>query len=268
MQVRHQDRKLYFKEQIFTTEKYVIPFVEKHMKIDASKRILEIGCGEGGNLEPFLDIGCEVVGIDLNKGKIEKGRAYFDRHEKKDKIKFIFRDIYKIELSEIGDFDLIILRDVIEHIHDQEKFMGYVKKFLSKNGKIFFGFPPWQMPFGGHQQICKSKIASKLPYYHLLPRPLYSGMLKIFGEKQGTIDALLEIKETGISIDRFVRILKKENYHIDEKAEFFINPNYEIKFNLTPRKQLAVISAIPYFKNFLTTCCYCLISMPEGSTKN
>ncbi len=263
MQIRHQDRKVYFKEQIYTTNKYVIPFIEKHMPIDANTRVLEIGCGEGGNLEPFLDINCQVVGIDLNEGKIKKGRAYFETHERKNNIKFIYRDIYKIDLEEIGNFDLIILRDVIEHIYDQDKFMSYVKKFLSSKGKIFFGFPPWQMPFGGHQQICKSKIASKLPYYHLFPKPIYTSLLKLFGESEVTIRNLVEIKETGISIDRFERILKKENYKVDEKKEFLINPNYEVKFNLTPRKQFSLISAIPYFKNYFTTCCYCLISNPK-----
>ena len=153
MQIRHKDRQLYFKEQIFTTNKYVIPFLEKHMSMNSNTRILEIGCGEGGNLEPFLDLGCQVVGVDLSERKIKKGRAYFENHERNDKIQFILRDIYNIDIDEIGTFDLIIMRDVIEHIHNQEKFMRYLKRFVSKNGKIFFGFPPWQMPFGGHQQI-------------------------------------------------------------------------------------------------------------------
>jgi len=263
MQVRHKDRSIYFKDQIFTTEKYVIPYINKHMSIDKNTRILEIGCGEGGNLQPFLDLGCEIVGVDLNKGKIEKARTYFSKQEHSHRISFILEDIYNVDLEEFGVFDLIIMRDVIEHIHNQEKFMGYVKRFLSPKGKIFFGFPPWQMPFGGHQQVCKNKIASKLPYYHLLPRPIYKAMLKMFGEPSKRIENLLEIKETGISIERFVRILKKENYRIDEKTEFLINPNYEVKFNLKPRKQFAIISAIPYFKNFFTTCCYCLISFPQ-----
>lgn len=263
MQVRHKNRQIYFKEQIFTTNKYVIPFIEKHMEVDKNTRVLEIGCGEGGNLEPFLDLGCKVVGIDLNEGKIEKGKAYFDTHQKRENIQFILRDIYKIEIDEIGTFDLIIMRDVIEHIHDQEKFMGYLKKFVSKTGKIFFGFPPWQMPFGGHQQVCENKLASKLPYYHLLPRPFYVGILKMFGENPKRIEGLLEVKDTGISIERFDRILKKENYKVDEKISFLINPNYEVKFNLTPRKQFSIISAIPYVRNFLTTCCYYLISIPE-----
>jgi 2-polyprenyl-3-methyl-5-hydroxy-6-metoxy-1,4-benzoquinol methylase len=64
-----------------------------------------------------------------------------------------------------------LLKDVIEHIHDQPKLIAWMKSYLAPNGTIFFGFPPWQMPFGGHQQLCRNKVLAKLPYYHLLPRP-------------------------------------------------------------------------------------------------
>ena len=70
MQKRPADRQLYFNEQSITTQKYVIPFIEKHKPITADSHILEIGCGEGGNIKPFLDLGCQVTGIDINGGQI------------------------------------------------------------------------------------------------------------------------------------------------------------------------------------------------------
>jgi len=149
----------------------------------------------------------------------------------------------------------------LEHIHDQNKFMGFVKKFLNPTGKIFFGFPPWYNPFGGHQQICESKILSKFPYFHLLPKFLYKGILKIFGESEAKIDALLEIRETGISIERFERILNNENYKIDKRTFYLINPNYEVKFNLKPKEQFKTISSLPFVRNFLTTAGYYLVSV-------
>ena len=130
---------------------------------------------------------------------------------------------------------------------------------LKAQGRIFFGFPPWRMPFGGHQQMCTSKFLSKLPFLHLLPRTLYRATLKVFGEKDGTINALLEIKDTGISINRFERIISSENYIFERKQLYFINPNYEVKFGLKPRKINRIISSIPHFRDFFTTCCYCLV---------
>jgi SAM-dependent methyltransferase len=196
----------------------------------------------------------------LNETKIKFGRELYANHPNHHLLKLIVADIYNMVDEFKEDFDLIILRDVIEHIHDQEKFLNCVKKFLKPTGKIFFGFPPWQNPFGGHQQICKSKILSMLPYFHLLPIPLYTGVLKLFGESKTTMDDLLEIKETGISIERFERILKKENWVINKKTFFFINPNYEVKFQLKPRESYRFISNIPVLRNFLVTACYYLIS--------
>lgn len=260
MQQRHKDRKQYFDEQVYTTEKHVIPFVNEFMPITKDMAILEIGCGEGGNMKPFLDMGCDVVGIDLNAGQIKNAKVYFANHPNVGNLKLILRDIYKMKPDELGEFDLIIMRDVIEHIPNQEKFMAYVKQFLKPTGKFFLGFPPWYMPFGGHQQIMKHKYFSKLPYYHLLPMPIYNVILKMVEKNDKVRNELIEIKETGISIERFRRIVKTENYKIDKEVMYLFNPNYEIKFGLDPKEQIGLVKAIPFFRNFLTTCCYYLIS--------
>ena len=265
MQERHLQREKYFKEQEFTVKNYVIPFIEKSMRIDKNISVLEIGCGEGGNLKSFLDIGCKkVIGVDLALGKIKNANLFYQDHPNKQNIKFIHADIY--DIFDIGQFDLIMMRDVLEHIHDQNKFMGFVKRFMKPTGKFFLGFPPWQNPFGGHQQICESKILSKMPYFHILPSPVYRLILKMFGEKDDKIRGLLEVKETGITIERFERILKRNTYHKDNRVFYFINPNYDIKFNLKPKEQTKLISSIPYFRNFFITTNYYLISAGKGSS--
>jgi len=229
MQERHIDRNKYFDEQVVTTEKYVIPFLQDFVKVDSALSVLEIGCGEGGNLKPFLDLGCTVTGVDLAEGKIENGKRYFEEHQNRTKIKLLAEDIY--ESKNLVEYDLIIMRDVIEHIHNQNRFMNYVKKYLKPNGKIFIAFPPWYNPFGGHQQICESPLLSRLPYYHILPTPIYKGVLSLFGENKKKIEGLLEIKQTGITIERFENIIEKNEYSIEKKKNYFINPNYEQQFH-------------------------------------
>jgi len=80
--------------------------------------------------------------------------------------------------------------------------------------------------------------------------------VEIGGESASKIEALLEIKETGISLERFERLAKKHGYSIAQKTHYLINPNYETKFGLKPRKQFALIQNIPYLRNFLTTAGY------------
>lgn len=84
-------------------------------------------------------------------------------------------------------------------------------------------------------------------------------MLKSFGESEGTVKELLEIKDTGISIERFESILKKENYTILKNQLFLVNPIYKYKFNLEPKTQAKLLSNIPYFRNYYSTCAYYLV---------
>lgn len=258
MQKRHLDPQQYINEQAFTTEKYILPFIQQAKKIEPSMQVLEIGCGEAGNLKPFLDLGCKCVGVDFSTPKIEKGKEFFSTHPNAKNIRLISEDIYKTKEFD-AQFDIVILRDVIEHIHDQDKFLALMKSLLAPGGIAFFAFPPWQNPFGGHQQICESKILSKLPYYHLLPVPLYKGLLKAFGESDGKISTLLEIKETGISLERFEKTAQKNGYEQILKTLFLINPNYEVKFGLKPRKLTKIIASIPFLRNFFATCGYYII---------
>lgn len=259
----HADRKRYFEIQAMNADKYVIPFIEEKKPVRGGMRVLEIGCGEGGVLKAFLDRGCTGVGVELDEPKLVLAREYLQEEITEGKVNFISRDIYNVDVEKDfnGGFDIVVLKDVIEHIHDQEKLIGNMKRFLRPGGVIFFGFPPWQMPFGGHQQICHKKWLASLPYYHLLPAPLYKWILK---KNREPWEHLLEIKETGISIERFERIVKKCGYEIMHDTHFLINPIYEYKFGWKPRKQAALVKSVPYLRNFFTTCVYYMIRAKES----
>ena len=259
MQKRHGDRDQYFKEQGITTKKYVIPYAAHHRALTESSTILEIGCGKGGNLVPFLEMGCKCTGIDISAGDIEFAGVNLQNYVINGQLSLVASDIYKVDIKSVGKFDFIFMKDVIEHIPNQEKFMSFLKNFLNPNGSILFAFPPWYMPFGGHQQVCRNKYGSKLPYYHILPESLYKIILKFFGESDVTIEGLIDIKNTGISIERFERILQKEEYTTIKKTAYFINPNYEIKFGLKPKKVIFPLDKIYFLRNFYTTCMYYLI---------
>lgn len=254
----HADRKRYFDIQVENCTKYVLPFIEEKFPIKSGMRILEVGCGEAGVLKPFMDKGCITVGVEFDLFRVDLGKEYLKEDVEAGRITFIGKDIYKTTVEELGGkFDVIIFKDVIEHIHDQPKMLKELHRFLLPKGCVFFGFPPWQMPFGGHQQICKDKWLSKLPYYHLLPLPIYKWLLK---RKNENVDEMLEIRETKISIEKFERISKQTGYNILNKTHYLFNPIYEYKFNVKARKQLPVLRGIPWLRNFFTTCVYYLIT--------
>ena len=249
------------RQQVENSRNYVLPFMEEVLPIKPGMRVMEVGCDAGGVLEPFMEKGAWVMGVDLSENPIKKAQEIYREEIQEGKASFRVQDVYdKAFVEEFrGSLDWVLLKDTIEHIPEQERMIPHLKQFLKPGGRIFFGFPPWYMPFGGHQQICTKKFLSVLPYYHILPRPLYKGILAIGGEQKRVIGALMEIKDTGISIERFERILSQSQLSVVHKTHFLINPIYLYKFGLRARKQAKWVTAIPFFRNFVTTCVWYVV---------
>lgn len=258
MQKRQENREQYFKELSATSKKYFIPYILKYKKIEVGMNVLEVGCGDGGNLLPFSEMGCNTIGVDLSERRIKDAISFFENVHAKGQ--FIASDIFEIKELEYN-FDLIICHDVIEHIKAKEMFLYDLSRYLKEQGVLFMSFPAWQMPFGGHQQICKSKVISHLPFIHLLPDFIYKAILKSGGEGPERIKELLEIKETRTSIELFEKLARRRQMQIINRELYLINPHYEIKFGLRPRKLSSFVSAISFIRNFFTTSCFYILKM-------
>jgi len=258
---QHSSLETRFRQQVENAADYLVPFIGEAMPVQAGMRVMEIGCGEGGVLRAFTNLGCEVLGVDLSAYRIDAAKQLMAPEIAEGKAVFLAKNVYDADfVSEYaGTFDLVILKDTIEHIPGQERFIPHLIQFLVPGGKLFFGFPPWTMPFGGHQQICKGKIAAMLPYYHLLPMPLFTGLLKLMGETPQTIVDLVEIKETGISTHRFERIVRANHLGITRRRHFLINPIYTYKFGLKAREQFHWVTILPVVRDFFTTCAWYIV---------
>lgn len=255
---QHLNDQVRFDQQVENSRSYVLPFIERTKAMTPGTTVFEVGTAEGGVLVPFLERGCKCVGVDLAPERIDLANGFLADAIAAGKAEILLKNIYDADFLERyrNAFDIIMLKDVIEHVPDQEAFIPYLKNFLRPGGQIFFGFPPWYMPFGGHQQICRKKLPSVMPYYHILPRFLYKSILKMFGEDDVIVKELMEIKDTQITIERFERIVKASGLTVLAKEHYLINPIYKYKFGLQPRKQFAPFSWIPYFRDFVTTCVY------------
>ncbi|MCU0387504.1 MAG: class I SAM-dependent methyltransferase [Chitinophagaceae bacterium] len=254
----HTNRHAYHELLHRNAIEHIIPFIQKEMIIGPGSRVLEIGSGDGGNISAFLTLGCSVVGVELDPNLVEFTKQKLDSYISSEKLVMLSKDIYDADIENDlgGKFDLIILKDVIEHIHDQPKLFRRMKEMLNERGMIFFGFPPWQMPYGGHQQICRGTLTSKMPWYHLLPRSWYKRILEKNNEP---VEVLMEIRDTGISIERFEKIAKDTGYQTVKKQLWLVNPVYENKFGFRARRQLPILRSIPWLRNFFTTCAYYLL---------
>lgn len=257
----HKDKKRYFDMQYQTSKQYILPFIQEHLDLQNTKLdILELGCAEAGVLKTFTDLGHRCTGIELSTGRLDLAREFFSSEIEEGKIRFSSSNLYDLTPGVDGHlYDLIILKDVIEHIPDQEAFVPYLKSFLKPSGMIFFGFPPWCMPFGGHQQLCRNKWLRRWAWMHLTPRSIYEKILKAGENNQKVIDELMAIHDTSISINRFNRIVKASNLHRVAHKFWLFNPIYQWKFDVSPRRVVWPFSSIPYIRDFYTTAYYVLV---------
>ena len=260
MQQRHTNREQYFTELANTAREFYIDYLRPYVALTPSTRVLEIGCGEGGNLVPFAEEGCTVTGIDLSADRIHEAQQFFAARDLKGS--FMCQNFITASTpqSEEERFDLILIHDVIEHIEPPFKydFFTHIKPFLKQSGIIFFGFPAWQNPFGGHQQIAPG-FASKMPYIHLLPNPIYRFLLQHSGTSQGLIDELMSIKRSQMPVETFERFALATGYTIADRTFWLINPHYKQKFHLRPRLLWKPFGAIPYLRNFYITSAFYLL---------
>lgn len=257
----HQDRDKYFNLQYQNTKKYILPFIEKTKKIMPGMKVLEIGCRDGGVLKIFNEMGCHITGFDLDIGPVEEAKKRYESEIDKGEADFFIVDVHDYVAENKNDsnkkFDLIILKDVIEHVYGHREMITGIKNLLKPGGVIYFGYPPWQNPYGGHQQVLNNKFFALLPYYHLLPNIIYYNIIKLVDP--GHIGFIKATKETRITPSVFERLVKEEGYMIHQRDLYLISPMYEFKFNMKPRLQFKWLENIPYVRNFFTTTCDYLI---------
>ena len=257
MQERHKNRMLYFKELSVTSKHYFMPYIRRWHNVEAGMNVLEIGCGEGGNLLPFAEAGCRVTGVDIAACRIEEAKSYFDQCHAEGE--FIAEDIFR--LVSLGKrYDIIICHDVIEHINSKEVLLLKIGCWLKADGVAFVSFPAWQMPFGGHQQISENRVLSHLPFVHLLPARLYGAVIRWFGESTECADELLAIKQTRMTTETFERLVSRTILTVKHRQLWLVNPHYEVKFGLRPCRLPRVLSAIPYLRNFLSSSCFYILT--------
>lgn len=256
---RYQDRHQYFDELVETSTAFYVEYICRFMPIAEGIRVLEVGCGEGGNLLPFALIGCEVTGVDFSAKKIENARNYF-RINGADGA-FFCADFFDFPLQDKA-FDVILVHDVMEHIapEDKGRFLDRIRAFLAPGGVAFLAFPAWQMPFGGHQQTCSRKVLRVLPWIHLLPKPLYRGILRLFKDTEGHIEELMYIRRSKMTVERFEKLCRAHGFAVLDRTLWLINPHYKAKFGLHPVKLKLGMDRIPYLRNWFSTSCWYIVT--------
>lgn len=95
------------------------------------KRILDLGCGPGVLSLWLADCGADVTGIERNERIYRTAMM-----NTAGRVKLLNMDLFK--LDDLGRFDLVLAKDIIEHIEDEDGFAALVKRFVEpSSGRLF-----------------------------------------------------------------------------------------------------------------------------------
>ena len=221
----------YWNYQRILAEQYLKPMLDDAGINLNNRKILEIGCGNGGVIEAFAKDTSKAIGIDLRD---------FDRSEHATQnVSYITADVFDLEKRSLysDKFDLIILRDVIEHLPDKDSIFNLFNDLLSDIGHVLITFPPFYSPFGAHQQVFSKTILGKLPYMHWMPKALYLKWVSFVEKKnQSAHDLAIEMENSKTTINQINRYIKNFGFSIARQHYFFVRPSYDIRYGYKPRK--------------------------------
>jgi 2-polyprenyl-3-methyl-5-hydroxy-6-metoxy-1,4-benzoquinol methylase len=105
-----------------------------------NKKFLEVGCGASAWLVYFAkEFHCDVSGVDYSK----LGCKLAEENLRLNKVKgnITCEDVFNLNPSKIGKFDIIFSAGVVEHFDDPSKMLKIMNDLLEPNGIVIVSVP-------------------------------------------------------------------------------------------------------------------------------
>jgi 2-polyprenyl-3-methyl-5-hydroxy-6-metoxy-1,4-benzoquinol methylase len=114
-------------------EKLTAVFVELVKKLDGVRSICDLGCGNGHIAGRLAKLGFRVTGVDASASGIAVARRAYPNVE--------FVEALIDRGLSVGEFDLVVSSDVIEHMYRPADLLEAAGALLKPGGQILLGTP-------------------------------------------------------------------------------------------------------------------------------
>lgn len=131
----------------FVYRQNVLKFILKKYLFNLGKdaKIVDIGCGTGGNVQFLSEYYDNVTGIDNNEFAIKYCR---DKALKN----IVMGELPDLTMIEDNSVDLILLFDVLEHVKDDKFSLSVLKNKLKAGGYILLTVPAFSFLWSQHDE--------------------------------------------------------------------------------------------------------------------
>jgi SAM-dependent methyltransferase len=255
----------YRRYQRTLADRYLIPLLSRWGVDVRGKSVLEVGCGNGGCGAAFSGAGCRVVMMDVDERLVSLARRHND--DEGIDARVYAGDVFdeSAPFYREGPFDLILFRDVVEHLVDTTRALWIARANLAEKGSLFVTFPPYYSPYGAHQQILPRRKAlflpyNRLPYLQLLPRRVFEGLVRGEGPAHREVMSLSGIR---LTIRRFERSVRESKLVTARKKMFLTRPSFALRYGV-PVVGASLLGRVALLREVAVTAAYYLLARAPG----
>lgn len=233
---------------------YLIPYLHEHSALKPNSCVADIGCAEAGVLHACISAGASgegSLGTDIDLYRMGIG----EKIDRKFKLgaNYTGHNILTESCPEQWKemFDLAILRDVIEHLDDTALALANVSRLLRSGGHFFCTFPPYNSPFGGHQQTLDNALG-KIPYIHLLPDSIFHRMIA-----SGRAVDIVEVKRLQaikLSPKKFLDAVRTSPFEVVDQEYYLLRPafKYRLRKPIPTIRITSLVKIFPFFRDLFS----------------
>lgn len=135
----------------FVARRKIIGSVIAQLRLPENARILEIGCGTGGNLKMLSSFG-RVDAIEMNPDAVA-----LVQKEHGNSVHVVQGALPGIPADMLGQYDLVCMFDVLEHIADESAVLRDARSLLNQKGRLIVTVPAYQWLWGTHDEFLHHK---------------------------------------------------------------------------------------------------------------
>ncbi len=242
---RHPRTRRNFRMQYRLSKHTLIPWLEQLRALPARASVCEIGCGEGGVIAAFAEYGCAyTLGTDIEGALLDQvSRPLLS--ELGLSVEVTTHDVIGDAIPEQWKerFDVVVLRDVIEHLHDPAAAMKAIRRIMKPSATLMLTFPPYTSPFGGHQQLLGTPLG-KVPFIHLLPTRLFDRVIR-----SGDIvnqEEVRRLHKIRCSVQSVITAARDVGLQVLSERYFGLRPVFRWKYNMPiPTMEITALRRLP-----------------------
>ncbi len=253
-------KRAYWTYQYRLGKDYLIPFLAEWGIAVSGRNILDIGCAEGGQLCAFAENGARGIGLDISVSRLQIARR-LAKPEHLEQITFVAADFHFSPFNwKDRKPDLILLRDVLEHLPDKKSAVKKLADLMGQNSILFITFPPFYAPFGGHQQMLGGMLR-RVPYFHTAPEPIWKifrWLITRFDPNPRFLSEMEKLRRHRISIRLFKKLVRQNGLRILRERLYVSRPSYHLRFGW-PIVEAKFLSKIPILREWLVSGAFFLL---------